>query len=95
MHKPKLAPEIWADLQALDVGSVRALLAGNAGTAGSTAIRLPNSVAMRSELLAWIKWETERAATRDAWRFWLTFGAAVAAAVLAFMAWRFPIPPAP
>jgi hypothetical protein len=96
MRKPKLESAILADLESLDVSSVRALVAsssdGYGGTGGGTPIRLPNSVATREELLAWIRWRTERVERRDSLRFWLTFLAALAAAIVSFIAWRFPIP---
>jgi hypothetical protein len=54
--------------------------------------QLANSELSRADLIAWIQWNGYVAASRENWRFWLTFAfvfiGAVAAVIAAFESWR-------
>lgn len=76
--KPRLRNELWKELAARDVESVRSLLASSTndfyGASSKTRIPLGSVQATRGEILAWLKWKAHRQA------LWIVLGAIAAVA---------------
>lgn len=95
-RKPKLAPELWTELELHGVDSMRSVLAsatnGFAGTGRGTLIRFGNVNATRGEIQDWLKWKGARDARWIKAGVWLALVAALAGVIAAVEGWLALIP---